>query len=220
MAIEGLQGLKKEIEGAINELQGIISSYVTFDGSQNIEEIHVLANFDRSPKQIVRDIESALVTRFGIRIDHKKISVAQVKGEERPAALSSRIKFSGLDLSISGLQMEAQVELVRDNVISSGVASGPSSKKNQLRLMSQAALKAVERFLKPNHSLVLEDVISVPVGNQEVILTYITSLSAREEMKLIGCAFVKGDLGRAVVFATLDALNRAIGSLLEEENEV
>jgi len=217
LALEDIHRLEKELEGAINELQGIISSHIAFNGSQNIEEIHVLANFDRSPKQIVRDIESALVTRFGIRIDHKKVSVAQVKGEESHPALSSRIKFSGLDLSVSGLQTEVQVELVRDSVVSSGVASGPNSRKNQLRLISQATLKAVERFLKPNYSLVLEDVVSIPLASHEVILASITSLSTREEMKLIGCAFVKGDLGRAVIFATLDALNRAIGSLLEEE---
>lgn len=217
MALEDLHKLKREMEEAIDQLQGIISSHVAFDGSQNIEEIHVLANFDRTPKQIVRDIESALVTRFGIRIDHKKVSIAQVKGEEAHPILSSRIKFAGLDLSVSGLQTEVQVELVRDNVLSSGVASGPSSRKNQLRLISQATLKAVEKFLRPNHSLVLEEVVSVPVANQEVILAYITSLSAREEMKLIGCAFVKGDIGRGVIFATLDALNRAIGSLLGQE---
>ena len=217
MALEDIHKLKREMEEAIDQLQGIISSHVAFDGSQNIEEIHVLANFDRTPKQIVRDIESALVTRFGIRIDHKKVSIAQVKGEETHPILSSRIKFASLDLSVSGLQTEVQVELVRDNVLSSGVASGPSSRKNQLRLISQATLKAVEKFLKPNHSLVLEEVVSVPVANQEVILAYITSLSAREEMKLIGCAFVKGDIGRGVIFATLDALNRAIGSLLGQE---
>ena len=217
MALEDIHKLKRELEEAINQLQGIISSHMAFDGSQNIEEIHILANFDRSPKQIVRDIESALVTRFGIRIDHKKVSVAQVKGEEHHPPLSARIKFSGLDLSVSGLQSEVQVELVRDSVISSGVASGPNSKKNQLRLISQATLKAVGKFLKPNYSLVLEEVASIPLANQEVILAFITSLSTREEMKLIGCAFVKGDLGRAVIFATLDALNRAIGSLLEEE---
>jgi len=217
LALEDIHKLERELEGAINELQGIISSHIAFNGSQNIEEIHVLANFDRSPKQIVRDIESALVTRFGIRIDHKKVSVAQVKGEETHPALSPRIKFSGLDLSVSGLQTEVQVELVRDSVVSSGVASGPNSRKNQLRLISQATLKAVEKFLKPNYSLVLEDVVSVSLASHEVILASITSLSTREEMKLIGCAFVKGDLGRAVIFATLDALNRAIGSLLEEE---
>ncbi len=40
------------------------------------DSIHVLVMGATSPKQVVRNIECALMAQFGMRIDHRKISVA------------------------------------------------------------------------------------------------------------------------------------------------
>ena len=48
---------------------------VVIDGRDEIAEIHVLADHGRHPKQIGRDIESALFSEFGVRIDHTRDEV-------------------------------------------------------------------------------------------------------------------------------------------------
>jgi len=42
-----------------------------------VSEIHVLTTSDQQAKQVVRNIESALMAQLGLKIDHRKISVAQ-----------------------------------------------------------------------------------------------------------------------------------------------
>jgi len=41
-----------------------------------VDEIHVLTSAEVTPKQTVRNIESALIAHLGMRVDHRKISVA------------------------------------------------------------------------------------------------------------------------------------------------
>ena len=199
--------LSKEITSLICKLNGVLSAHVSFNGQEEVDEIHVLANRGRSPKQIVRDIESILVTRQGLRIDHKKISVAQIEGEPGVLKDGSRIQFVSVGVSVSGLESKVEVELVRDSVPSLGVAEGPGSESNQLRLIVEATLKAVRNFLDSDHTFVFEGIRSVGEEKNIIIVT-ITALTPRDERKLIGCAFSEGDRNKTAVFATLDALNR------------
>jgi hypothetical protein len=74
-----MRNVAQEIQSEISSLAGVISSHVVMspDGL-GVDEIHVVATFDRMPKQIVRDIESLILNSHGIRIDHKVISIAQL----------------------------------------------------------------------------------------------------------------------------------------------
>ena len=57
MALErDMATFRQAVERVIDQLQGVIASRVTLNGSKEIAEVHVLANYDRSPKQLVRDI--------------------------------------------------------------------------------------------------------------------------------------------------------------------
>lgn len=197
----------EDISSLICQLQGVLSAHVSFNGQDEIEEIHVLANFDRSPKQIVRDIESILVTQRGLRFDHKKVSVAQIKGDSATRKDTSRVQFLSVGVSVSGLESKVEVELMKDGVPSLGVAEGPSSEVNQLRLIVEATLKAVRNFLNSEHTFVFDGIKSI-AEEKNIIIVTITALTPRDERKLIGCAFSEGDRNKTVVFATLDALNR------------
>ena len=54
------------------------------DPSGAVSEIHVLTSLDVAPKQTVRNIESALIAHLGMRVDHRKISVATTMESPRP----------------------------------------------------------------------------------------------------------------------------------------
>jgi hypothetical protein len=82
-------GLRK-IERLLVGLEGVGSLKIVPDGHGGIDEVHVLSASDLSPKQIVRNIESALLAEFGMQIDHRKISIARTRAPEISPAQAMR----------------------------------------------------------------------------------------------------------------------------------
>jgi hypothetical protein len=70
-----------EIEEALSQVAEIRAARIVSSDEGVIQEIHVLALPSKSPKQLVRDIESTIMAQFGITIDHKKVSIAQLGRE-------------------------------------------------------------------------------------------------------------------------------------------
>jgi len=70
-----------DLEKVLSNLAGIHSVKLVSDGNGNFSEVHVLATADKAPKQVARDIETAILAYTGKRIDRKIISVAQVDGK-------------------------------------------------------------------------------------------------------------------------------------------
>ncbi len=66
----------KRAEELILTLPGVISARIIAGDSGAIDQIHVLTTSELTPKQMVRNIESALIAHLAMRIDHRKISVA------------------------------------------------------------------------------------------------------------------------------------------------
>jgi hypothetical protein len=64
-----------EAERKLARLRDIVAASITMDGDQ-IREIHVVAESTRAPKNIVRDVETALKAFLKRDIDHRMISVA------------------------------------------------------------------------------------------------------------------------------------------------
>lgn len=78
-----------EVERLLRSLAGIVSAKVVSDTLGRVGEIHVLASDRLHPKQVVRNIESALSAGLGIVIDRRVVSVAQVRLEEYRAQLDA-----------------------------------------------------------------------------------------------------------------------------------
>lgn len=53
-----------------------MSAKIVASPTGDVDEIHVLTTAEYTPKQTVRNIESALIAHLGMRVDHRKISVA------------------------------------------------------------------------------------------------------------------------------------------------
>lgn len=63
-------------EELLATLPGVISARIVASISGAVEEIHILTTTDVTPKQTVRNVESALIAHLGMHVSHKKISVA------------------------------------------------------------------------------------------------------------------------------------------------
>jgi hypothetical protein len=68
----------------LGTLPGVISARIVASTNGAVEEIHILTSTDVTPKQTVRNVESALIAHLGMRVSHKKISVAMSDEGQRP----------------------------------------------------------------------------------------------------------------------------------------
>src|SRR5450759_5348539 len=73
----------KRAEELILTLPGVVSAKIMESESGSVDQIHVLTTAELTPKQVVRNIESALMAHLAMRVDHRKISVA-ITSETKP----------------------------------------------------------------------------------------------------------------------------------------
>ena len=212
----------EDIEAALAEVGEIKAARVVASPDGVIQEIHVLALPTKQPKQLVRDIESTLMARFGIPIDHKKISIAllgrdSIKPEvaetsaERNTAARPRI--CSINATVSGVQASASVTLEIGGTEYVGNSSGPASQTGRLRLVALAALDAVSQYTDATISFALEDVAILKLGREKVAVSCIALVSSVGEQTFSGSAMVRQNDNDSVVRATLDAINRRMGFL-------
>ncbi|OFX13592.1 MAG: hypothetical protein A2Z18_07340 [Armatimonadetes bacterium RBG_16_58_9] len=198
-----------EIEDVICRLKDVIAVSAVADAAGQLQEIHVLTGSSRSPKQVVRDVESALMARLHVSVDHKIISIAQVDdGSARYD--QTRLKFSDVSISLNGTGTEFTVRLSKDSQTYAGTATGFSSRSAQMKCIATATLRAIEDCGRNGVQLTLDDVSEVSVGDRKVALVLVSMVGDRGDDVLTGSAVIKQDLWKGVVNATLDAVNRRL----------
>jgi hypothetical protein len=78
----------RRAEELISTLPGVLSVRIVPGDTGSVGEIHVLTTNEVAPKNMVRNIESALMAQLGLRIDHRKVSIAQsldpIRAADRP----------------------------------------------------------------------------------------------------------------------------------------
>ena len=75
----------KRAEELLQTLPGVIAARIIASETGAVDEIHVLTSAEVTPKQTVRNIESALIAHLGMRVDHRKISVATTLENRKPS---------------------------------------------------------------------------------------------------------------------------------------
>jgi len=75
-------------EDLLATLPGVISARIIAGSNGAVDEIHLLTTLDVTPKQTVRNVESALMAHLGMRVSHKKISVATSDDAQRPQRMT------------------------------------------------------------------------------------------------------------------------------------
>jgi hypothetical protein len=214
------RGAVADIEGILSRLRDVESVRVVTDQTGEIAEIHVLADHRRHPKQISRDIESALFSELGIRVDHRKISIAQTRAEEEPTFSDRRLKFLGIDYSMDRTSARVRVSVGLGQETYVGATSASAGKElNQEELVARATLEAVSEYLRSTRltngdmALELRDFSRDEASGHPFFAVTVRIQDARGELDLIGSAIVRDDPWRAAACATLDALNRRLLSL-------
>lgn len=108
----------KRAEELLQTLPGVIAARIIASETGAVDEIHVLTSSEVTPKQTVRNIESALIAHLGMRVDHRKISVAttlenrKAGGEVEPVVHSAPASsVSRQPASVAPVPASAPVEV-------------------------------------------------------------------------------------------------------------
>lgn len=205
-----------QIQEAIDRIRGVIGSRVVMaeqvsgqgSAAPAIDEIHVLASINRPAKRVVRDVESVLLAQFGIRVDHKKISVAQIAAAGGEISPRERARLEGLQLEVERGQLAMSVRVGIGSRQWTGTARGADAILARPRLAATAALRALEEALGGQGRLQLDDLVRFSLGGWSGLLAAVTLTDASGEEALVGGALQRRDELDAAVKAVLNAVNR------------
>jgi hypothetical protein len=205
-----------DIESTLCQVGEIKAARVVTGVSGTIREVHVLALPTKAPKQLVRDIESTIMASFGIPIDHKVISIAQLGPEmipRNPAQDRARAKIDSINTEAVGVEATVSVTLEIEGDKFMGRASGPGSQTARQRLVALATLNAVEQYVAGPQAFALEDVHIVTLGQEQVAVCCVVLVTPLGEQSFAGSALMRHNEKDSIVRATLDAINRRLGFL-------
>jgi hypothetical protein len=208
------------IERALRQLIGVEAARVCMEGDE-IAELHIAAMPGARAKHIARDVRSYLAAALGVDLDHKRISIAVRRPADMAAGIphvapapASRIQFHSVDLHVEGMTAEVQVRLTHGETCLTGSAEGVAAALSTERLVLQATLAAAQRILREDVRLVAGDLAITRLGRGRVVIVQVTAVEPRSELQLVGACRLTDDRLRAVVFATLAAINRVSARLM------
>jgi len=198
----------RELEDTLARLPSVHAVRIIGDRDR-VREVHVLAAPEKAAKQVVRDVQTLVLARFGIDLDRRLISVVQI-GPDRLRADQERPVILGVHEIPEGARTTVAVTLRWHGEEYAGTATGPAAPSARLRLVGEAALRAVERIVG-DEVLALDAVGAPAVGMRRVIVVVVVSTGPRGEEITVGSALSQEDDSDCTVRAVLDALNRRIG---------
>src|SRR5688572_8929774 len=224
-------------EELLATLPGVISVRVVAGPTGSVDEIHLLTSEEVSPKQTVRNVESALMAHLGMRVSHKKISVAttsepeRARGREVPvgdvataetqtpvsrvtavtdAKWRRVLYFEDIEIRRSRAKgVTCRVTLKKGDESFVGEADGLESERMRVELLARATLVAISQSGEAR-PVTLEGCQIVQAFEREFVFVGLRARFGRESVLLTGTAESKESRETAAVLAVLDATNRWI----------
>ena len=209
----------KRVENLITSLTGVLSARVVVTPLGEVSEVHVLTRAGVQPKQVVRNIESALMAQLGFKIDHRKISVAQT-ADVRPIealqeeAISERSKhrivvFKSLEVRPAERpqRVVVRVKLALGEKEAQAEEVATDTLRNRVEAAARAATACLDGLV-PDNSLALEGITLLDAFDRKFVLVAVHGLGGREAQLLTGTCEIREAPERSAVLAVLDATNR------------
>jgi hypothetical protein len=212
----------RRAEELLTTLPGVISCRIVANPTGAVDEIHLLTSEEVAPKQTVRNVESALLAHLGMRVSHKKISVATSSEPARAGATVTpegameavgpkrTLYFEDLEVRRSRTRgVACRVTLRRGEQSFVGEAEGLENERQRIELAARATLSAIAESGE-ERPLGLEGCKVIDAFEREFVFAAVTTRMGREMVLLTGTAEVKESPETASVLAVLDATNRWI----------
>ncbi len=201
----------EECQNLLCKLPGILGTKMVLGEDGTVQELHVLSSKARTPKQLSRDIQSALIAGFGCAVDHRVISIAQVEMDLPGGVACPRLICSGVTTAMADGHCSALVVLRAEGREYTGESQGSNLPFSRNQMIAAATLKAIHAFMGGEELFTVVDVRQTSVADRQAVLVAV-ALTGNGEM-LLGAVCDQSDLNLAIVKATLDAVNRRLPRL-------
>jgi hypothetical protein len=124
-----------------------------------------------------------------------------------------RLRFADFSFSRtpSG-QCSAEVTLEYDSSLFKGRAMGQSSPLGDFRVAAEAALRALQDFVKDAMSFELLGIKHVRAFDSNLLIVSISLREQHQVTRLVGCFLAETDTRRGAAMAVLNATNRVLGN--------
>jgi hypothetical protein len=209
----------RRAENLLTSLEGVLSARVVTTPLGEVSEIHILAGSGLSPKQIVRNVESALLAHLGLKVDHRKISIAQTadvrpiealeRGAVREQALRRVVLFE--DCRVTSAERPGHVVVTVSLSVQGSAQTAQEEAADTARGRLEAAARATAAVLErtmERHSLMVEGIKLVEALDRPMVFAVVRGVAGRQSRVMTGTAEVTDGPERAAVCAVLDATNR------------
>ncbi|MEO5509308.1 MAG: hypothetical protein ABIV28_00770 [Longimicrobiales bacterium] len=213
-----------DIEQLLSGLAGVISARVVTNANGRLDEIHVLASDRLHPKQIVRNVESALSAGFGITVDRRIVSIAQTNAPDimvnapieqlTPQGLPDddlsdlRFVYVGFDVrNATNRETVCHVTVRRAREHYIGTGTGASTPQGRALAAAKGLIASIATA-RDRSDLALEDVAIVESHGKTFVLVAAHVLMRRETTALTGTAIMVRSPEEAAILASLQAINR------------
>lgn len=193
------------IEELISRVPGVKAVKVVASGNE-LHEVHVITTSDKSPKQLVRDIETVVLASTGLRLDRKIISIAQVESDVRTQKV---VPYQLSDLRIESVDertVRARVTIEHGDEEFYGESVGPRTSRNLPKIVGTAVLNALSDV--HDFALSFDDYAEVFLVGRKHIVVHVTKQYNGAEETVVGTAPFEGNLERSIAEAVLDAFRR------------
>jgi hypothetical protein len=213
MSIGSLTPTTAILEESIAHVRGVLGVRVVQNDHEQIEEIHIIGSPERSAKQMVRDVESLLYVRNGLRIDHRKISLVQIATPKSTALPHVQL------LNIVHLAPESTVTVtlaIGDRQLQGRSHATPTADGRPEYLAGDATIQALDQLIEPHNRLRLENVQCHMFGQIEICLAHLARISDAASIPLLGISVVSADGLTAAAQAVLNAVNQCLPCLLSK----
>jgi hypothetical protein len=203
-----------ELEETLSRLDSVDAVRVVTDGDR-VAEVHILAAASKPPKQVVRDVQSLAMARYGTNIDRRVISVVQLAAQAIATQPEARPRLISIRDEVEGPRTTVSVTLAWQNGEHTGTSTGPIVGSARLRLVGEATLDALDRIFIDLPPLVLDSIGVATVGMRRIAIGVVVGGNSQANELAVGSALAGEDESEAAVRAVLDALNRRLPTLTE-----
>ena len=208
----------ERLEQDLRKVQGVQSVRVV--GDQEPTEIHIVSSHGRTPKQVVRDVQSLAAARFDMPIDHRIVSVVQLDDDisRRPARLPVADARPTLDRVVVASRGDSDgwVKVVLrwpDGQLTEGAGAAGPTREARARGATVALLGAIQSVLEQRDSrLEVEHVLIHRFGSVDAVLVRAVFNDRGRSTPVVGSALVHDDVATAAVHALLQAVNRKLAA--------
>lgn len=208
----------RRAENLLTSLQDVLSARIEVSPMGEVTAVHILTSSGGSAKQMVRNVESALLAQLGLKVDHRKISVAQTaevrpietleKSAVRAESLRRPIVFKTIEHeSVGEHRVRVRVTFLVNGEEAAAEEDVADTVRGRMQGAARAVLKLLEQFVEAG-ALELEGVKVTEAFDAKLAVVGVQTLEGRDPEIQLGTAPIRESPERAAVLATLDATNR------------